>query len=105
MIHGIYFGRISHHMYFSFIFPVCNEQECLEKQLCFFYKELIFNKIKCREILLVENGSSDRTGEIINNIIKSNKLIKERRKYGSKKEWDKNRKKRKEKEGKENKGN
>lgn len=63
-------------MYFSFIFPVCNEQECLEKQLCFFYKELIFNKIKCREILLVENGSSDRTGEIINNIIKSNKLIK-----------------------------
>lgn len=63
-------------MYFSFIFPVCNEQEYLEKQLNFFCKGLKDYKIKCKEILLVENGSNDGTWKIINNLEKNNKLIK-----------------------------
>lgn len=62
-------------MYFSFIFPVCNEEKYLESQLKKFDQWLSLHRIKVREILLIENGSTDNTEKIILKLEKKNKLI------------------------------
>lgn len=51
-------------MQLSFIFPVHNEQECLEKQLDIFIKS-ISKKYKSFEIVLIENGSTDKSWQVI----------------------------------------
>ena len=58
----------------TFIFPLYNEQKrihLLNKFLFFFFK-----KIKHYEILLVNNGSTDKTSNLIKNFCKKNKKIK-----------------------------
>ncbi len=54
-------------MNFSFIFPVHNEEKHFEKQLNTFIK-YISKKYKSFEIILVENGSTDKSWELIKKI-------------------------------------
>lgn len=61
---------------FSFIFPVHNEEKIIKKQLIFFINYLKRLKIENYEIILMENGSSDNSLNLISNLAKKYSKLK-----------------------------
>jgi len=53
----------------SIIFPVFNEQLRINNSLNKIEKFIKFSKLKCIEIIFVDDGSTDRTFSIIKNFI------------------------------------
>ena len=58
----------------SIVFPVHNEEETLEELLTDWYEKLNKNNINF-EFVIVEDGSKDRTKEIIKNLEKKFPII------------------------------
>jgi len=60
----------------SFIFPIHNEEKYLNKQISSFYQSINKLKISFSEILLIENGSSDNSWNIIKKLEKKYSKLK-----------------------------
>lgn len=59
----------------SYIFPVHNESEFLEKQIDAFLEQIKKYRLPITDIILVENGSSDNSWQICKKLAKKNKKI------------------------------
>ena len=60
----------------SIVFPVHNEAAILVKRIELFLSQLKSNRLKVKEILLIENGSHDRSWRIIQNLHRRHRFIK-----------------------------